>query len=104
MFLQLTRLLGILGSSRLFFALHFDGRTVFPPPLSAAEEKANFELMAAGDSVFDISMLSAAAESFCPEALAPFVHTHGKLHICTGRFSDSLCGEIEKIITEEKLP
>ena len=50
MFLQLTRLLGILGSSRLFFALHFDGRTVFPPPLSAAEEKANFELMAAGDS------------------------------------------------------
>lgn len=50
MLIQLAKLLGILDSGRLFFALHFDGRTVFPPPLSASEERACFENMASGDS------------------------------------------------------
>lgn len=94
-------------------AVYRDSRKVYCIPHSLSKGSAvrrycsRFgydSFMAAGDSAFDISMLSAAAESFCPEALAPFVHTPGKLHICTGRFSDSLCGEIEKIITEEKLP
>jgi RNA polymerase sporulation-specific sigma factor len=33
----------------LYFALHFDCRSVFPKPLSAAEEKECFEKMAQGD-------------------------------------------------------
>ena len=33
----------------LFFALHFDGRNVFPKPLTAAQERECFEKMANGD-------------------------------------------------------
>ena len=33
----------------LYFALHFDGRSVFPKPLSAAEERECFEKMEQGD-------------------------------------------------------
>lgn len=33
----------------LFFALHFDGKSVFPKPLTASQECECFELMAGGD-------------------------------------------------------
>lgn len=33
----------------IYFALHFDGRSVFPKPLSAAEERECFEKMEQGD-------------------------------------------------------
>lgn len=33
----------------LFFALHFDGKSVFPKPLTASQERECFELMAGGD-------------------------------------------------------
>lgn len=33
-----------------FFALHVDGNTVFPKPLSKADEQASFEAMADGDN------------------------------------------------------
>lgn len=46
---MLFTLIEILNRLPLFFALHLDGRTVFPPPLSAKEERAAFERMAAGD-------------------------------------------------------
>lgn len=50
MLIHAAKLLEMIGCGRLFFALHFDGRTVFPPPLNAAEEKACFERMTSGDS------------------------------------------------------
>lgn len=94
-------------------AVYRDSRKVYCIPRSLSKGRAvrrycsRFgydSFMAAGDSRFDISMLVAASEAFCPEALAPHVHTNGKLHICIGRFSDSLCCAIEKITTEEKHP
>ena len=33
----------------MYFALHFDGRSVFPKPLSAGEERECFEKMAQGE-------------------------------------------------------
>ncbi len=42
-------LLQFLSGHFLFFALHFDGNSVFPKPLSAAEERECFEKMADGD-------------------------------------------------------
>ncbi len=33
-----------------FFALHVDGNTVFPKPLSKTDEQASFEAMANGDN------------------------------------------------------
>ncbi len=47
---MLLQLLELLNSGFLFFALHFDSRTVFPRPLSAKEERRCFELMEQGDS------------------------------------------------------
>lgn len=47
--IMLSALLHLFENLPLLFALHFDGRTVFPPPLSAAEERACFEKMAQGD-------------------------------------------------------
>ncbi|MBQ8967450.1 RNA polymerase sporulation sigma factor SigK [Ruminococcus sp.] len=49
MFPQIIQLLHKLGAAGLFFGLHFDGRTVFPRPLSAAEERECFESMSKGD-------------------------------------------------------
>ena len=43
-------LLELLAGLPLFFALHFDGRTVFPPPLSAAKEREAFRQMREGSS------------------------------------------------------
>lgn len=45
---MLTELLDFL-SGFIFFALHFDGGSAFPKPLSAKEERECFELMAKGD-------------------------------------------------------
>ena len=42
-------LLTLLSQHFLFFALHFDSKTLFPKPLSAREERACFERLAAGD-------------------------------------------------------
>ena len=49
MFAGIIELLRQLGTSGLFFGLHFDGRTVFPPPLSASEERECFEKMSQGE-------------------------------------------------------
>ena len=49
MFTNLLELLRRISVGGLFFGLHFDGRTVFPRPLTAAEERECFELMSAGD-------------------------------------------------------
>ena len=49
MLIQLFELLNIITRGGLFFGLHLDGRTVFPRPLTAAEEKECFEKMSAGD-------------------------------------------------------
>lgn len=46
---MLLQLLNFLCSNFLFFALHFEGSSNFPKPLSAKEEKRCFEAMAAGD-------------------------------------------------------
>ncbi|WP_295209342.1 RNA polymerase sporulation sigma factor SigK [Ruminococcus sp.] len=46
---SLTNLFEFLSGNFLFFALHFDNKSVFPKPLSAKEERACFEAMAAGD-------------------------------------------------------
>lgn len=46
---MLITLLNFLSSNFLFFALHFDGTSVFPKPLSAKEERECFERMSAGD-------------------------------------------------------
>lgn len=42
----------------LFFALHFDGRNVFPKPLSAKEERECFEAMAGGDKAARDKLIS----------------------------------------------
>lgn len=42
----------------LYFALHFDGRSVFPKPLSAAEERECFEKMAQGDKAARDKLIS----------------------------------------------
>ena len=44
-----SALLELLTGNFLFFALHFDSRSVFPKPLSAKEERECFERMAQGD-------------------------------------------------------
>lgn len=49
MMIQLFELIRLISHGGLFFGLHLDGRTVFPPPLSAAEERKCFEKMSAGD-------------------------------------------------------
>lgn len=49
MFTHIIELLRQLSAGGLFFGLHFDGKTVFPRPLTAAEERECFELMSAGD-------------------------------------------------------
>ena len=49
MFAGIFELLRQLGAAGLFFGLHFDGRKVFPRPLTAAEERECFEKMAEGD-------------------------------------------------------
>ena len=49
MLIQLFELLGLISHGGLFFGLHLDSRTVFPPPLSAADERECFEKMSAGD-------------------------------------------------------
>ncbi|MCR5540256.1 MAG: sigma-70 family RNA polymerase sigma factor [Ruminococcus sp.] len=49
MLIQLFELIRLISHGGLFFGLHLDGRTVFPPPLSAAEERACFEKISAGD-------------------------------------------------------
>ena len=46
---MLELLLSLLSEHFLFFALHFDNRSVFPKPLSAKEERRCFEAMGAGD-------------------------------------------------------
>ena len=46
---MLELLLSLLSQNFLFFALHFDSKTVFPRPLPAKEERACFERLAAGD-------------------------------------------------------
>ena len=46
---MLELLLELLSHHFLFFALHFDNKTVFPRPLPAKEERACFERLAAGD-------------------------------------------------------
>ncbi len=46
---QIFGLLQKLCQTGLFFGLHFDGRTVFPRPLTAAEERECFEKMSQGD-------------------------------------------------------
>ena len=48
MLIQLFELIRLISHGGLFFGLHLDGRTVFPPPLSAAEERECFEKMSAG--------------------------------------------------------
>ena len=45
----LTELLRSFADIGLFFGLHFDGRTVFPRPLTAAEERECFAKTAQGD-------------------------------------------------------
>jgi RNA polymerase sporulation-specific sigma factor len=42
----------------LYFALHFDGRSVFPKPLSAKEERECFEKMAQGDKAARDKLIS----------------------------------------------
>ncbi|MBQ6675122.1 MAG: RNA polymerase sporulation sigma factor SigK [Ruminococcus sp.] len=42
----------------LYFALHFDGRSVFPKPLSAAEERECFERMEKGDKAAKDKLIS----------------------------------------------
>ena len=49
MFTQIFQLMQKLCAAGLFFGLHFDGRTVFPRPLGASEERDCFEKMAQGD-------------------------------------------------------
>lgn len=49
MMIQLLELFRLISHGGLFFGLHLDGRTVFPPPLKAAEERECFEKMSAGD-------------------------------------------------------
>ena len=44
-----SALFDLLTGNFLFFALHFDSRSVFPKPLSAKEERECFERMAQGD-------------------------------------------------------
>ena len=44
-----SALFELLTGNFLFFALHFDSRSVFPKPLSAKEERECFERMAQGD-------------------------------------------------------
>ena len=46
---MILSLLNFLSSHFLFFALHFDNKTVFPKPLSSSEERECFEKMSAGD-------------------------------------------------------
>lgn len=46
---MLELLLTLLTNNFLFLALHLDGRTVFPKPLSAKAERECFERLAAGD-------------------------------------------------------
>ena len=46
---MLELLISLLSRHFLFFALHFDNKTIFPKPLSAKEERACFEQLAAGD-------------------------------------------------------
>ena len=43
-------LISWLMENMLYFALHMDGSTVFPKPLSAKEEEEAFKRMAEGDS------------------------------------------------------
>ncbi|MBR1392888.1 MAG: RNA polymerase sporulation sigma factor SigK [Ruminococcus sp.] len=46
---MLELIISLLTEHFLFFALHFDNKTVFPKPLSAKEERECFERMANGD-------------------------------------------------------
>lgn len=46
---MLELIISLLTEHFLFFALHFDNKTVFPKPLSAREERECFERMASGD-------------------------------------------------------
>lgn len=46
---MLELLIKLLTENFLFFALHFDNKTVFPKPLTASEERECFERLAAGD-------------------------------------------------------
>ncbi len=44
-----SALLSFVATHLLYFALHLEGNGSFPKPLSAKEERACFEAMAAGD-------------------------------------------------------
>lgn len=55
MFEQIYR---FLCRNLLYFALHFDGRSVFPKPLSAKEERECFEKMAQGDKAARDKLIS----------------------------------------------
>ena len=55
MFEQIYR---FLCHNLLYFALHFDGRSVFPKPLSAKEERDCFEKMAQGDKAARDKLIS----------------------------------------------
>lgn len=62
----------------------------------------NVYSMSAGDSLFDIPMLSETDICFCPEGMEDF-ETKGRRITCEGLFSDSICEKIEKTGKEEKL-
>ena len=51
-------------------------------------------VFAAGDSAFDISMLTAADVSFCPPGLLPAPEPGKRRIICEGLFSDDICREL----------
>lgn len=51
-------ILRFLCENLLYFALHFDGRNVFPKPLSAAEERECFEKMSQGDKTARDKLIS----------------------------------------------
>ena len=50
MLVQLLEIFDIITRGGLFFGLHLDGRTVFPRPLTAAEERDCFDKMSEGNA------------------------------------------------------
>ena len=44
-----SKLICFVATQLLYFALHVEGNTTFPKPLSAAKERECFERMAKGD-------------------------------------------------------
>ena len=55
---MLELLIKLLGAKLLLFALHFEGEGKFPKPLTAAEERRCFGLMAAGDKAARDKLIS----------------------------------------------